>query len=250
MKSEGGTVTRVLVTRAEPDGQAFAELCRENGLVPILCPVMRIEIEQASLDMADISVLAFTSANGVRAFAANSERRDMAVFAVGSVTAAAAKAAGFQEVHAADGDVQSLASHLASESELAKKGVLHIAGQNRAGDLVSLLGARGLRARRQTLYAAKPAPALTTAAASALSADDPLWVSLFSPRTAMLFLELVAGAGLRGHLKRRRAACLSNAVAEAAVRVDWTSIETAPERNAESLAAMMARLSHKGGAPI
>ncbi len=237
------TPPRVIVTRPEPDAAAFADLCRAHGLDPVLSPVMTIEIESAPVDLsgdlADAGTLAFTSANGVRAFAAKATMRDLPVFAVGAVTAEAAKAAGFENVQAAGGDVDSLAAHIASEKELAGKGVLHIAGENRAGDLVALLEKHGIPARRRTLYRAVPAEALTEAATAALKDEKAdLWVGLFSPRTARLFVALAERAGLAAALGRTRAACLSEAVAEAAGE-GWAARPAAPERSAESLVALM-----------
>lgn len=240
----------VIVTRPEPDASAFAERCRIHALEPVLSPVMEIEIEKAPIklpgDLSDTGALAFTSANGVRAFAANCADRALPVFAVGQATAEAAKAAGFTAVHAADGDVDSLADHIAAESALAGKGLLHIAGEKRAGDLVALLEKRGISARRQSLYRAAPASGLSEAAQAALAApkdeNRALWVSLFSPRSARLFIALAERAGLKNALGRAQAACLSEAVAEAA-GPGWAARHVATERTAESLAALIAAKS-------
>lgn len=231
---------RVIVTRPEPDASAFAGLCRAHDLEPVLSPVMSIEIEAAPVDLSGAGVLAFTSANGVRAFAVNSAVRDLPVFAVGKVTADAARAAGFSGVHVADGDVESLADCIASENAIAAKGLLHIAGEDRAGDLVALLAARGIPARRQTLYRAAPAAVLSGAAVAALKDENQsVWVSLFSPRSARLFVALAERAGLCAELGRARAACLSAAVA-AAAGPGWAGAAVAPERTAESLVALIA----------
>ena len=186
-----------------------------------------------------MGALAFTSANGVRAFAANSPARDLPVFAVGDVTALAAKAAGFTKIHAAGGDVESLAGHIGAKNALVGKGLLHIAGEHRAGDLVALLREQGIAARRQTFYRAVPASALSEAALTAMRNETAdLWVSLFSPRTARLFVALAEQAGLRNAYGHVHAACLSAAVAEAA-GPGWASRHIAPELSAESLAALI-----------
>ncbi|WP_375204909.1 uroporphyrinogen-III synthase [Hyphococcus sp.] len=229
-------MTTVLVTRAEPDAGDFAELCRTRGLVPVLSSVMRIEIEKAAVDLAGVGALAFTSANGVRAFGANSTERSLPVYAVGPVTAEAAKAAGFQQVTAAGGDVAALADCIASESGFGGKAILHVAGADRAGDLVTMLKHKGIAARRQTLYQAKAEEALPPAAAETLKGEPGLWVTLFSPRTARLFLDLSEKAGLAPQLIRARAVCLSDAVAQAAREgAGWADIIVAQDRNAQSM---------------
>ncbi|WP_428407442.1 uroporphyrinogen-III synthase [Hyphococcus sp.] len=228
-------MTSVLVTRAEPDASDFAAACRAAGLIPILSPVMRIEIEKTSVDLAGVGAIAFTSANGVRAFAANSAERALPVFAVGPVTAAAAEAAGFKDIHAAGGDVAALASHIASESALGGKAILHVAGADRAGDLILALKSEGIAARRQTLYRAEAEDALSAEAVAALKDSDGLWVTLFSPRTARLFLGLAEKAGLLPQLSGARAVCLSEAVAEAASKAAWGEIAVAPDHTGESV---------------
>ncbi len=228
-------MTHVLITRAEPDASEFAAACRSRGLEPVLSPVMRIQIEKIEPDLSDVGALAFTSANGVRAFAANSPERSLPVFAVGPVTANAATAAGFEHVSVAGGDVHALTNHIVSESAFSDKAILHIAGADRAGDLVAMLGERGVAARRQTFYHAKAEDALAAEAVAALKSESGVWVTLFSPRTATLFLALAEKAGLTAQLSRARALCLSAAVAQAASAVTWGEIVVASGMTAQDM---------------
>ncbi|MFC2951436.1 uroporphyrinogen-III synthase [Marinicaulis aureus] len=228
-------MTSVLITRAEPDASEFAAECRLRGLDPVISPVMRIEIEKTEPDLSDVGALAFTSVNGVRAFAANSPERSLPVFAVGPVTAAAATAAGFQQIGVAGGDVHTLTNHIAAESALLGKAILHIAGADRAGDLVAMLGERSVAARRQTLYHAKAEDMLSAEAVAALKGEPGLWVTLFSPRTATLFLALAEKAGLTSQLAQARALCLSAAVAQAASAVIWGETVVASDLTAQGM---------------
>lgn len=231
---------RVLVTRAEPDGQLFADQLRAAGFDPVLAPVMRIEIAKAKIDLNGIAALAFTSANGVRAFTANCARRDLPIFAVGPVTAEAATAAGFSKISAAGGDVGSLASHIASESAVAGNGLLHVAGEDRAGDLVALLAEKNIAVRRETLYRAVALETLSPDVIATLAHESGLWVTLFSPRTATLFLELADRAGLTPRLAVMHAACLSEAVAAAAAPIRWAGVGVARDRTAAGILELLA----------
>ncbi|MEX6632892.1 uroporphyrinogen-III synthase [Hyphococcus lacteus] len=227
---------RVLVTRAEPDGERFAALCRAKGLTPILSPVMEIQITRQDIDLRGIGALAFTSVNGVRAFEANCDVRDLPVFAVGPVTGDAARAAGFISVRDAEGDVHRLHDCIVSERGQFSDAVLHVAGADRAGDLVRMLKSDKISARRMTLYDAKAVSALTDETVNALRASPPVeWASFFSPRTAKLFMELAVQVGVVDQLKNTRVACLSDAVAERAGSANWHSLHVAPEYSAQSL---------------
>ena len=104
---------RVWITRAEPGASATAERVAALGHMPVVAPLMRIEpVEAPQVDLRGVAALAFTSANGVRAFAAAEPSRNLKVFAVGAGTAAAVKAAGFRQVLSADGDVAALAQRI------------------------------------------------------------------------------------------------------------------------------------------
>jgi uroporphyrinogen-III synthase len=67
----------------------------------------------AEIDLTHVAALAFTSVNGVEAFARLSAERRSPVFAVGDRTARAAREAGFADVVSADGDVEALAALIA-----------------------------------------------------------------------------------------------------------------------------------------
>lgn len=233
-------LTRVLVTRPEPDASVFAAMCAANGLSPIAAPLMEIEVERRPVDLEGVGALAFTSANGVRAFAANNSIRNLTVFAVGPASAEAARKEGFAEIRIADGDVDALTQTIADARAGIDGAVLHVAGSDRAGDLIAALDGRGVSARRAVLYKARAFDALPAAARDALEARPPAaWVALFSPRTASLFVSLVREAGLEERLGEVRAACLSKAVADAARDVVWKSRDVAAAHTAESMLALM-----------
>lgn len=233
-------MTRVLVTRPEPDATAFAEKCRHAGLTPIVAPLMRIVIERKPVNLQGIGALAFTSANGVRAFSSVQKSRDIPVFAIGGVTGEAARAAGFENILIAEGDVDSLALLVDRQREMIDGALIHIAGAHRAGDLVSGLKQRGLEARREVLYEATAVDSLPEPARAALLPNTSVeWVSFFSPRTAALFMALVKDSHLEEGLRSVRAACLSQTVADALAGASWKSIEIAPRRDADSVIALI-----------
>ncbi len=232
---------KALITRPQPDAGAFAAECRAADVEPIVAPLMEMVFLDAIVAIENAGALAFTSANGVRAFARQSGLRDWPVFAVGEASAAAAREAGFETVHAAGGDVQSLAAFIAAEKETLRGDVLHIAGTHLAGDLAALLKAAGVGARRATLYEMRAVPVLPDAAREAIVGPSPAdWAAFFSPRTAALFVELVEAAGLERQLKTIVAACLSDAVADAARALPWKDVRVASRRDAGAMIALMA----------
>ena len=141
----------VWITRAQPGAEVTAARVRALGCEPVVAPLLAVrQLPGAVLDLSDVGVLAFTSANGARAFAGRSGERDLPVFAVGEGTAAAARAAGFSRVESAHGDVAALATMIAAR-RLAGV-VLHPGAVELADDLAGRLTKAGIKARTIAVY--------------------------------------------------------------------------------------------------
>ena len=99
---------------------------------------------------------------------------------------------------------------------------------SRCGEgLAEDLAAAGFALRRQAVYRAVAAEALSPATVEALAARQVDAVLLFSPRTARLFVELIGGHGLREPVTRIAAICLSAAVAEPCRDIAWRALRVA-----------------------
>lgn len=209
---------RVAITRAQPEAEATAVRVREAGGEPVLAPLLSIAPLPFDTDVEGVQALLFSSANGIRAFAAACPHRGLPTYTVGDASAAAAREAGMTDVRSADGDVGALAA-LAQRALDPRAGkVLHISGAHVAGDLVGALRQAGFAAERRVAYEARAA----TAPPEALLGR---WdVALFhSARAAETFIALGApGAATRV------AACMSPAVANAAAKTAWSRIVVAP----------------------
>lgn len=220
----------VWITRARPGAEATAARVAALGFTPIVDPLLEVAPLDAVIDLAGVAALAFTSANGVEAFARLSAERDLPVFAVGHATARAAAEAGFEAVSSADGDVQDLARLIAA----ARPGpVLWAGAREPAGDLVTLLKAAGVAARGVALYATvERAPSAETLA----RLDGPLTVLVHSPRAAR---RLAAILGARpGPIPRLL--CLSDAVATPLLALgEPGSVARAPRPDESALLALL-----------
>ena len=121
-----------------------------------------------SLPLAGVQGILATSANCVRALAANLAERGLPVWAVGDATARCARDLGFTRVESASGDVDALAALVAKRVSPADGGLLHAAGTKVAGDLAGRLSPLGFDIRRAVLYEARTAKALSPALIAAL----------------------------------------------------------------------------------
>ncbi len=221
----------VLVTRPAEEALRTAMALAEHGYEFLIDPLLEIAaLPDAAARVAgagDAVALLFTSANGVRAYAGAAKSRDLPVYAVGGITADAARAAGFAQVHAAAGDVAALAELAARELKPGGGRLLHIAGEHVAGDLAGALRAKGFTVDTLALYAAKAAASLSQKTRDTLARGGLGAVLFFSPRTARTFVSLVRTAGLDAYCATCVAVCLSPAVAEAAGALQWRAVATA-----------------------
>ncbi|MDB5435475.1 MAG: hemD [Phenylobacterium sp.] len=204
---------KIWITRAQPGADATAERVRALGHEAIVAPLLAVRaLEDVEVDLRGVAALAFTSANGVRAFSDLSGERSLRVFAVGAATAQAARAAGFKLVLSADGDVEALAEGIALRRTELRGAVLHPGAAEPAGDLAAALEKHGVEARRLILYETAAVKLEAEIARQLVQADAAL---LHSPRAAQVLAAL-----LKLHpAPRLRALGLSKAVVKPLARI-------------------------------
>ncbi|WP_293907698.1 uroporphyrinogen-III synthase [Phenylobacterium sp.] len=184
-----GRKQRIWITRAQPGADATAERVRALGHEAVVAPLLAVQVlPDVPVDLRGVAALAFTSANGVRAFADATGDRGLKVFAVGSATALAARAVGFKTVLSADGDVDALAEGIAVRRGEMRGVVLHPGAAEPAGDLAGALEKHGVEARHLILYETAPVD-IEAEAAEALARSDA--VLLHSPRAAQVLALLL-----------------------------------------------------------
>jgi uroporphyrinogen-III synthase len=147
---------RIWITRAEPGASRTAEKLRALGHQPVVAPLLEVHALPGAVDLTGVGALAFTSANGVAAFAERSPDRAVPVFAVGDATAAAAHQAGFDEVASASGDLGALADLIVTHAGRLHGAVLVLGPAEPSGDLPQALAEKGVTARALILYETRP----------------------------------------------------------------------------------------------
>lgn len=246
---------KALVTRPAEDAAPLVRALAGRGIEALLAPMLSIApVPDAPRRLADLLVGAqavlFTSANGVRAFAAASARRELPVFAVGDASAAAARIANFRTVASAGGDVADLAELVAGRLAPQGGALVHAAGTTVAGDLAGSLGALGFTVRRAPIYEAWPTAALEPEAAAALRRGEAVLALFFSPRTAATFVRVATAAGVVECCRAMAALALSPAVAAALAALSWRAVRVAATPSQQDiLAALDGYLAEQAALP-
>jgi uroporphyrinogen-III synthase len=214
----------LLVTRPQPDAERTAAALRRRGHQVDIAALLRIEsIADVELGSGPWSALVVTSANALRALESHPRRAELLglrVFAVGRRTAAAASAAGFQDVVAAGGNVQELTQHVRgwaqgeSDRRQGRDPLLYLAGQDRSGDLTGDLAAAGQSVRVAVVYRAVKMDKFPPAIAAALAAGQIEGVLHFSRRSAEAYIDCTRAAGLIDQALAPSHYCVSRQIAD------------------------------------
>jgi len=222
---------RVLLTRPQREGQRLAEELRRRGFEPLLASLFAIAPLPVPADLEPrlraAQAILLTSTNGATALAAATALRSRPVYAVGQATAATAEGLGFATVFSADGNAEALAAMVARLLKPGEGPLLHASGSDVAIDLGSLLSARGFQVDRVELYAAQALASLPENARVGLATSTIDVVTLFSPRAAVTFADLVIKAGLDDRLHNVAVLAISDAALQPAAGLGWRQVKVA-----------------------
>jgi len=228
----------VVLTRPTIESETLARELAARDIDSIVAPMLSIVTRERSdleADLERAQAVLLTSANGARALAEATGRRDLPLFAVGDATAAAAHAAGFTEVESADGDAATLAALVSGRLTPDAGPLLHVSGDHVAGDIEGAISEGGFDYQRIVLYDAVATAALPEALIAALKAGSVSGVLLFSPRSARTFVHLARTSDVAPALKQVTAYCLSDAVAAVADRELWRRAVVSARPRSDSL---------------
>jgi len=181
----------VLVTRPEPGAAETGSRLVTLGWHPILAPAL-VLTPRSFAPVARAQALLLPS----RAAARSLTPWNIPVIGVGAATAEAARAQGFGQVQAAEGDAAALARLCAATLDPTAGPLLLAVGAGYSLDLAAALRAHGFAVIRRVVYAASEAEALPDAALAALRSGAVSHALFFSPRSAACSLALLAASGL------------------------------------------------------
>jgi uroporphyrinogen-III synthase len=219
---------RVLVTRPEEDAARIASLLKARGHEVVIAPLLTVRFHEGpAIALDGVQAVLATSANGLRALAARTVRRDVPVFAVGPQTEKEAMRLGFASVRNAQGDSKTLATATAQWTSPSKGPLLHAKGAEADGALAALLEAAGFDVRSALLYDVTAVAKLPAALRGLIGGKRIDAALFFSPRSARVFRDLGTGLDVSSLL----AVCISEATAAALAPLAFREVRVASEPN-------------------
>ncbi|HTV88839.1 MAG TPA: uroporphyrinogen-III synthase [Stellaceae bacterium] len=187
------------MTRPRSEAQDLAAALAEHGIAALIEPLLDIHyLDPPPPELTNVQAILCTSANGVRALARRCGGRGVPLFAVGTASAAQARAEGFACVWSASGNAGDLARLVGERLSPGGGELLHVTGRDTAGDLAGALRARGFAVTQAMLYEARAAAGLSAATVRHFTSRSVDFALFFSPRTAAIFARLASEAGIAG----------------------------------------------------
>jgi len=232
---------RVLVTRPLEDAEETAVKLAALGHEAIIAPLLDIKFcDGPEVALDKVQAVLITSANGVRALARRTTRRDVAALAVGTQSAATARELGFSDVRHANGSAAELVDLVVAYCSPEKGELLHAAGSETRGDLAGRLTAKGFKVNSDVLYDAVAARSFAQLAQDALSQNAVDAALFFSPRSARIYSDLVARSSFESACSKILALAMSPAVADELRSLPFREVRTASRPNEDALLALLA----------
>ncbi|NNU16100.1 uroporphyrinogen-III synthase [Parvularcula sp. ZS-1/3] len=196
----------ILVTRPEPGASDLVSRLTEAKAGRIFsAPMSTIEATGGEVDQGDASALLITSP---RAITHADPLPELPVYAVGPASAEAARKAGLTVAGEGQSTVDETFLALIPDGTR----LLHLSGERLATDPREPLEARGVRYRRQFVYAARAPQEAPAALADFLASNSPHFVTFLSALAAENFARLVRNR----NLPPLAALCLSPRIAQTA----------------------------------
>ena len=234
-------MTRMLVTRPEPDAQSSLARLRALDIEAVASPLMERITLDVSLPPADgFAAVVLTSANAVRTLVDRdvvAQYAHLPVLAVGDRTAREAERAGFSRVSSAAGSLGDLVNAIGLSG--LKGPLFYPTGKHQSADLSKALAPMGVMVATAKVYDMVAIAALPTAILDALRDGGIDAVLVYSRRTAEIFAQLAQGLE-RSQRQRLAMLCMSEVVAEPLLEAHFNRISLAdrPEEEAMMVLAL------------
>jgi uroporphyrinogen-III synthase len=230
---------RILVTRPQPGAADTASVLRARGHEPIIAPLSEIELlSEVDANRGPWTAIVLTSANGLwgitSTFGWDKKWHGTPIFAVGDVTAKAARAMGFVDVTSAHGDVNNLINLIAARLKPPAR-LLYLAGEDRAGDLAGALHGKSFEVDLVVVYRFAAPRILPDPAAAAFNSELDA-VLHFSRAAAEAFLNASRNSNLLElALTKPAHFCISEQVAAPLRHAGAARIRVASRPNQDAL---------------
>jgi len=215
----------ILLTRPLEDSREmilkFQSLSHEVSHMPLIS----IEgVKYEDLNFSDFKGIIFTSSNAIKFLDTKSVDKKINCFCVGSATESKAKSIGFQNIFAADGNVNNLKELILQNFNSSDGKLLYVSGEIISNDLDQILISEGYNIQRIINYKANPVEKFSDTFIEKLKLNMPEIVYVYSQNSAISFLNLIKNYELVNLWMDTNLMCIGEKTSAVLNEIKWKKI--------------------------
>ena len=188
-------------------------------------PLISIEgLEYESLNFSDFKGIVFTSANAIKFLDIQNIDKKLNCFCVGSATEKKARSAGFQNVFAADGNVNNLKELILLNFNTSDGKLLYVSGEIISSNLDQNLISEGYNIKRVINYRTNPIEKFEQSFIDKLKIKMPEIVYIYSQNSAINFLNVIKNYQLESLWMNTNLMCIGEKTSSILNEIKWKKI--------------------------
>ena len=215
----------ILLTRPLEDNREMILKFQSLGHEVTHMPLISIEgIKYEDLNFSDFKGIIFTSSNAIKFLDTKSVDKKINCFCVGSATESKAKSIGFQNIFAADGNVNNLKELILQNFNSSDGKLLYVSGEIISNDLDQTLISEGYNIQRIINYKANPVEKFSDTFIEKLKLNMPEIVYVYSQNSAISFLNLIKNYELVNLWMDTNLMCIGEKTSAVLNEIKWKKI--------------------------
>ena len=215
----------ILLTRPLEDNREIILKFQSLGHEVTHMPLISIEgIKYEDLNFSDFKGIIFTSSNAIKFLDTKLIDKKINCFCVGSVTESKAKSIGFQNIFAADGNVNNLKELILQNFNSSDGKLLYVSGEIISSDLDQILISEGYNIQRIINYKANPVEKFSDTFIEKLKLNMPEIVYVYSQNSAISFLNLIKNYELVNLWMDTNLMCIGEKTSAVLNEIKWKKI--------------------------
>ena len=215
----------ILLTRPLEDNREMILKFQSLGHEVTHMPLISIEgIKYEDLNFSDFKGIIFTSSNAIKFLDTKSVDKKINCFCVGSATESKAKSIGFQNIFAADGNVNNLKELILQNFNSSDGKLLYVSGEIISNDLDQILISEGYNIQKIINYKANPVEKFSDTFIEKLKLNMPGIVYVYSQNSAISFLNLIKNYELVNLWMDTNLMCIGEKTSAVLNEIKWKKI--------------------------
>ena len=201
--------------------QKFQSLGHEVSHLPLIDIV---GIEYKPIDYSEFKGIIFTSSNAIKFLDIKNIDKKLRCFCVGSVTEKKARSVGFQNVFAADGNVDNLKELILQNFNSSEGNLLYVSGEIVSSNLDQELTLNGYTIERVINYRANPIEKYDEDFIQKLKLKMPDITYIYSQNSAINFLKMIKNYQLETLWMSTNLMCIGEKTSSILNEIKWKKI--------------------------